>query len=82
MQVWKMRTNNANIPISCLVAASSCVGPTEGEIISSMRKEEIGQGQWEMPTGSLPFLNMCTGDKHKLLATASAVRWEEIIYKF
>lgn len=71
-----MRTNfmpYSSVHISCLVPASSCVGPTEGEMISSMRTGEIGQVQQELPTGSLPFINMYTRDKHKLLATASAV---------
>lgn len=30
-----------------------------------------------MSIESLPFLDMYAGDKHKLLATASAVRWEQ-----
>lgn len=43
-------------------------------MISSLRKEETGQGQQEMQTGNLHFLNLYIGDKHKSLATASAVR--------
>lgn len=72
-----MRTNNTHVLIPCLVPTSSCVGPSEGEIISSTRTGEIGQDQQEMATGSQPLLNMYTKEKRKLLATVSGVRWEQ-----
>lgn len=43
IQVWKMRTNNTNVPISCLIPASSFLGPTEGEMISSMRMAKVNK---------------------------------------